>query len=364
MGRKSLHEDGMQKTLSLRVTEKVAAFLESTREALERTGERSTSTSEVARQMLDRVVDQTMPLGFVLDKEEMLRGIVRKQRDGLPLSKHEYAFLGSEAHAAYLKTSRDFVRADLLLNNLGAFEAYIKLRNALVPQTVKAAADRYFFGNLGSRAQQEKDLPAAVARARDLIVEQGRPYRTTAEFMSRNLTVLSDESDLPDQAVDVALRPYLKGLITLSLRAYSYENDRPIDGVDDRYEIMERLKIKTSLHHRGENYILHFVDGNEEISMYIEPTSRAWGLSCGYLRMADLISSLGLDRNVTSDHFRIEFNPMDRSHRLSVKQTDVGLSVNLTDGQMQELHQLFSTVMSEPEYRRVFALLELRYGAI
>lgn len=364
MGRKTLHEDGMQKTLSLRVTEKVATFLENMREALERTGERSASTSEVARQMLDRVVDQTLPLGFVLDKEEMLRSIVLKQRDELPLSKHEYAFLGSEAHAAYQKTSRDFVRADLLLNNLGAFGAYIDLRNTLTPHAVNADADRYFFGNLGSRAQQEKDLPAAVSRARDLIAEQGRPYRTTAEFMSRNLTVLSDESDLPDDAVDVALRPYLKGLLALSLRAFSYENDRPIDGVDDRYETLERLKIKTSLHHRSENYALHFLDGREEISLYIETTSRAWSLICGYLRMADLIGSLGLDRNVTSDYFRIEHSPMDRSHRLSDKESKVGLSAILTDVQMQELHQLFLGVLSEPEYQRVFTLLELRYGAI
>ncbi len=50
--------------------------------------------------------------------------------------------------------------------------------------------------------------------------------------------------------------------------------------------------------------------------MYIEQASRAWGLSCSYLRMVDLIGSLGLDRNVTSDYFRIEHNPMDRSHRL------------------------------------------------
>jgi hypothetical protein len=59
-------------------------------------------------------------------------------------------------------------------------------------------------------AYKEKDLTAAVSRARDLITEQGRPYRTTAEFMSRNLTVLSDESDLLDEAVDAALRPYQK----------------------------------------------------------------------------------------------------------------------------------------------------------
>ena len=364
MARKSLFEDGAHKNLSLRISEKVSAFLEASRESLERTGERSASTSEVARQMLDRVVDQTLPLGFVLDKEEMLRGIVRKQRDDFPLSKHEYAFLGSEAHAAYQKTSRDFVRSDLLLNNLDAFEAYIRLRNKLDPKSVNPNADRYFFGNLGSRAQQETDLLAAVTRARDLIAEQGRPYRTTAEFMSRNLTVLSDESNLPGDAVDTALRPYLKGLLTLALRAYSYENDRPIDGVDDRHEMMERLKIKASIHHRSENFILHFVDGSEDISMYIETNSRAWALSCDYLRMADLIGSIGLDRSVTSDYFRIQYDPMNHMHRLSAKQTNVGLSVNLTDAQMQELHQLFLGVLSEPEYQRVFALLELRYGAI
>ena len=363
MGRKPL-DDGMQKTLSLRVSERMVAFLENTRAALERSGERA-STSEVARQVLDSIVDRDTPLGFSMDLEESLRGILRALRDDLPLTQHDYALLAETAHSAYLRTRRDFVRADLLLNNLAAFESYIKLRNDRIPHKVNADADRYYFGNLGSKAQNETNLIEAIHRARELIKEQGRPYRSTAEFMARNLTILRDDLGLASQDVDKALRPHANGLLLLALKEFARENDRPVDGVDDRHEMQDRLKIQAALVHHNDGFTFAFLDGNENLSVLVTPASREWYLSCSYQRFADFLQVVAMDRRASAEYFELEYAPMnDGQFRLSVKESSVGVGIFLSAKQMSQLRELIAVVMTNPEYQRVFALFELRYGAV
>lgn len=364
MGRRPISEQGMQKTLSVRINEKVTAFLEHTRAALERDGEQA-STSEVARQMLDAVVEQKLPAGFVVDKEEMLREILRAQRDELPLTQHHYAFLADQAHAAYQRTSRDFIRADLLLSNLNAFDAFLKLRNTFFPDRSEQPSDRYFYANLGSKAQDAPNLPTAIEQGRLLIRELGRPYRSTAEFMSRNLdVVLRDELNIPGDALDAALRPYLKELLLLALKAFSYENDRPVDSIENRHEMLDRLKLRAALDHRNDVFSLSFLDGNEDLSVYLTPVSNAWHLTCRYQRFVDLVQLVELERGASSEYFKLSRSPASGNYQFSAKDSIVDISLNLSESQMIELRNLIAVVLGDPEYRRVFSLLDLRYGAI
>lgn len=363
MAKKPTVEEGMQKTLSVRVTEKVVAFLENTRQALERSGERA-STSDVARQVLDTVVARQLPLGFSMDVEESLRVILRALRDDLPLTQHDYALLAENAHAAYQRSRRDFVRADLLLNNLAAFEAYIRLRNEHGSAERDTGADRYYFGNLGSAAQRETDLFAAVQRARELIQELGRPYRSTAEFMTRNLTILRDDIGLSGQDIDQALRPYAKGLLLLALKAYSLENDSPVDGTENLHEMQKRLKIQASLHHRNEGFSFSFLDGSEDLSVLVSPVSKEWYLSCNYQRFLDFLELIELDRPAEAEYFVLETIELDGGARVSVKGAGVGVGLIMSSAQLQQLRSLSQMVKSNPEYARVFSLLDLRYGRI
>lgn len=364
MGRRPISEEGMQKTLSVRINEKVTAFLEHTRAALERDGERA-STSEVARQMLDAVVEQKLPAGFVVDKEEMLREILRAQRDELPLTQHHYAFLADQAHAAYQRTSRDFIRADLLLSNLNAFDAFLKLRNTFFPERAEQPSDRYFYANLGSKAQEAPNLPAAIEQGRLLIQELGRPYRSTAEFMSRNLDVaLRDELNIPGDALDATLRPYLKELLLLALKAFAYENDRPVDSIDNRHEMLDRLKLRAALDHRNDGFSLSFLDGNEDLSIYLSPANNAWHLTCRYQRFIDLVQLIGLDRGATSEYFKLSRLPSAGTYQLAAKDTLIDIALTLTESQMGDLRDLIARALSDAEYQRVFALMDLRYGSI
>jgi hypothetical protein len=362
MGRKAL-EDGMQKTLSVRVTEKVAAVLESARVALERSGERA-STSDVARQVLDSIVERNLPLGFSMDIEESLRGILRALRDDLPLSQHDYALLAEQAHQGYLRNRKDFVRADLLLNNLSAFEAYIRLRNDLQPSNVNPEKDRYYFGNLGSAAQQEKDIFKALGRAREVIAEQRRPYRSTAEFMSRNLTTLRDDIGLPSEAIDRALRPFVNGLLLLALQAYSSENGRPVSTIENRIDLINRMKINASPRYSNDAYTILFVDGNESLAVLITPTSQAWDLSLDYLRFIDFVEIIELERSAESQYFSFLHQHQPGNTRLSVKGANVGIGIYFSAQELATLREAIQSIMTNPEYRRVLALFELRYGSI
>lgn len=363
MARRPINDEGMQKTLSVRISEKVTAFLEQTRSKLERDGERS-STSEVARQMLDSVVEQQLPMGFVLDKEERLREILRAHRDDLPLAQDHYAFLAIQAHAAYQKTNRDFVRLDLLLSNLDAFEAIVCLRDR-TNAGYDLKDDRYFFGNLGSKAQSESTLIAAIQQARENIQSLGTPYRSTAEFISRNLEViLSKHMGLSNDAVDEALRPYLKNLLSLSLKAFSVENDRPVDGIDNRHEMLDRLKIRSSMNHRNDSFELSFIDGNEDLSAYLTPVTGAWFLTCRYQRFMDLSQLIEMNRSANSDFFKLTRVPVTGIYQLSARDAPFDIGLTLNERQMDDLRNLIFSVLNEPEYQRVFSLLDLRYGAI
>ena len=364
MGRRPINDEGMQKTLSVRINEKVTAFLEHTRAALERDGEKS-STSEVARQMLDAVVEQKLPAGFVVDKEEMLREILRAQRDDLPLTQHHYAFLADQAHTAYQRTRRDFIRADLLLNNLNAFEAFLKVRESFFPERQGQASDRYFYANLGTKAQEAANVLAAIEQGRLLIQELGKPYRSTAEFMSRNLEfALRDELNIPVEALDRALRPYLKGLLLLALKSFSYDNDRPVDSIENRHEMLDRLKLRASLDHRNDGFSLSFLDGNEDLSIYLTPTDNAWHLTCRYQRFVDLVQLIGMDRSATSEYFKWSRAPVTGVYQLAAKDSLIDIALNLNEHQMRDLRALIAIIFSDPEYQRVFALMDLRYGSI
>lgn len=364
MGRKALGADGMQKTLSVRIGEKVTAFLEHTRSTLERSGER-TSTSDVARQLLDTIVDQKLPAGFVVNKADMLVDILRAQHDRLPLTLHHYAFLAEQAHAAYQETSRDFIRADLLINNLNAFEAVIKLRSGSRSGHGDDPQDRYFYANLGSRAQEAKNLSDAIECGRELIRQLGIPFRSTGEFMSRNLVVaLRDGLEIPGDLLDQALRPYLPGLLLLAIKTFAYENDAPVDSIDNRHEMLDRLKIRAALIHRNEGFRLSFVDGNEDVSAYLVPTTEAWSLTCRYQRFIDLVQLVVLDRSAMSEYFKLTRSQETGAYTIAAKDSAVDIGLTLTETQMVQLRELLAGVMSNAEYQRVFSLLDLRYGSI
>ena len=365
MGRKQLPSDeGMQKTLSVRISEWLTQYLERSREALEKEGQKM-STSDVARQLLIDAAGRDMPIGFVVDKEEMLRGILRAQRDGLPLTQHHYAFLADQAHSTYQHTRRDFVRADLLKNNLDAFAAFINLRDKRHPKS-GGVEDRYYFGNLGTKAQEQTTLPAAIREAHALVDSLGIPFRTTGEFMSRNLHVaLRDEKGLADDDVDGALRPFLPGLLLLALRAFTYENGRPVDGIENRHEMSDRLKIRASLNHRNEYFSMAFADGNEDLSVLITPESSAWMLTCRYERFVDFVQLTRMDRGAESDYFRLQHVPhMGGVYFLSAKGAEVDISIRFTGEEMQGMRALCDMIFDQDEYARVFKLLELRYGSI
>ncbi|RLJ64767.1 hypothetical protein [Sulfurisoma sediminicola] len=365
MGRKQLApEEGMQKTLSLRISEWLTQYLERSREALEREGQKLT-TSDVARQLLINSAGRDMPIGFVVDKEEMLRGILRAQRDDLPLTQHHYAFLADQAHTTYQQTRRDFVRADLLKNNLNAFAAFITLCKQQGHDIPDDRA-RYYRSNLGTKAQEKTDLPDSINEGNSLVDSLGIPFRTTGEFMSRNLEVaLRDEKGLADDEVDRVLRPYLPGLLLLALRSFTYENDRPVDGVENHHEMIDRLKIRASLNHRNEHFSISFADGNGDLSVLITPASSSWMLTCRYERFVDFVELTRLDRGAESDYFRLEHVPhMGGVFFLSAKGAEVNISIRFTQDEMLGMRTLCNVISAEPEYARVFKLLELRYGSV
>jgi hypothetical protein len=365
MGRKQLTPDeGMQKTLSLRISEWLTQYLERSREALERDGQKLT-TSDVARQLLINSAGRDMPIGFVVDKEEMLRGILRAQRDDLPLTQHHYAFLADQAHTTYQQTRRDFVRADLLKNNLDAFTAFITLCKQQ-GHDIPEDRERYYRSNLGTKAREKTDLLDSIKDGHSLVDSLGIPFRTTGEFMSRNLEVaLRDEKGLADDDIDRVLRSYLPGLLLLALRSFTYENDRPVDGVENHHEMIDRLKIRASLNHRNEHFSISFVDGNGDLSVLIAPASSSWMLTCRYERFVDFVELIRLDRGAESDFFRLEHVPhMGGVFFLSAKGAEVNISIRFTQDEMLGMRTLCNVISAESEYSRVFKLLELRYGSV
>ncbi|MCA3039407.1 MAG: hypothetical protein ING37_02220, partial [Rhodocyclaceae bacterium] len=378
MGRKALPPDeGMQKTLSVRISEWLTKYLEQARDTLEKDGQK-TSTSDIARQLLVEAAERAVPHGFTVDKEEMLRGIMRAARDERPLTRNHYAFLADYAHRAYQFTRRDFVRADLLINLLRAFAAFMELRNSTYPELAGKDQDqvqerdqvhdrdRYYFGNLGTKAQQEKSISAAVQRAIELVNELVIPYRTTGEFMSRTLEVaLRDEPILADDAVDECLRPYLRGLLLLALTAFAYEHERAVDSVEELHELTDRLKIRAALNHSNEKFSLSFYDGSGVVTAVLTPKSAAWSIHCTYERLVDLVALLNLDRATDSDYFNLLHNAeLDGIYYLSAKGTFAPITVRFTPSEKKALQELIAGVMSQDEYARVFRLLESRFGAI
>ena len=365
MGRSRLADDeGMHKTLSLRISDWLAQRLEQSREALERDGLKLT-TSDVARQLLINSARRNMPIGFVVDKEEMLRAILRAQRDDLPLNQHHYAFLACEAHSAYQQSRRDFVRADLLKNNLDAFTAFIslcKLRGHQIPES----RARYYRSNLGTKAQERTDLLDSIKDGLGLVESLGTPSRTTGEFLTRNLEVaLRDERSLADDEVDRVLRPHLPGLLLLALRSFAYENRRCVDGVENRHEMIDRLTIRSALTHRNNHFSISFADGNGDLSALIAPASSAWTLTCRYKRFVDLLELVRLDRSAESDYFRLEQAPhLGGVFLLSAKGTPVDISVRFTGAEMLGLRSLVDVISVEPEVSRVLNLMEHRYGSV
>ena len=365
MGRSRLADDeGMHKTLSLRISDWLAQHLERSREALERDGLKLT-TSDVARQLLINSAGRDMPIGFVVDKEEMLRSILRAQRNDLPLTQHHYAFVAGEAHSAYQQSRRDFVRADLLKNNLDAFTAFIslcKLRGHEIPES----RARYYRSNLGAKAQERIDLLESIKDGRGLVDSLGTPSRTTGEFMTRNLEVaLRDEKGLADDDVDRVLRSHLPGLLLLAMRSFGYENGRCVDGVENRHELIDRLTIRSSLTHGNEHFSISFADGNGDLSALIAPASSAWSLTCRYERFVDLLELIRLDRTAESDYFRLEQAPhFGGVFLLSAKGTPVDISVRFTEAEILGLRSLVDVISAEPEVSRVLNFLERRYGSV
>ncbi|MFN7222098.1 MAG: hypothetical protein ACK5UX_15850 [Burkholderiales bacterium] len=366
MGRKALPADeGMQKTLSVRISEWLTRYLEQARDTLEADGQK-TSTSDVARQLLLEAAERAVPHGFTVDKEEMLRGIMRAARDDLPLTRNHYAFLADYAHRAYQSTQRDFVRSDLLINVLQAFSSFMQLRDRVYPSLIGQDRDRYYFGNLGSKGQQEKSISQAIQRAIELVNELVIPFRTTGEFMSRTLEVaLRDEPVFTDDDVDRCLRPFLNGLLLLALKAFSYEHDRAVEAIEEVHEFTDRLKIRASLNHSNEKFSMSFFDGGGSIAVLLGPTSSAWSIHCAYERFIDLIGLLKMDRAADSDYFKLLHNPeLGGIYYLSAKGTFAQITVRFTPADMQILRELISSVLSQDEYARVFRLLEARSGAI
>lgn len=354
----------MQKTLSVRISEKVTAFLEHTKATLERSGEKA-STSDVARKMLDAIVEQQLPAGFVVNKAETLQEILRAQRDDLPLSLHQYAFLADQAHTAYQKTKRDFVRADLLLNNLDAFEAVVKLRDRYNAQAGDVGRDHYFLTNLGARAQEAAGLVNGIECGRTLIKELGIPFRSTAEYMTRNLEViLRDGLNVPEDLLDESLRPHLRGLLLLALKAYLTENNAPLTHIDNRQDSFDRIRICAALTHRNEAFKLTFVDGIEELSVYLTPLNEAWSLSCSYQRFADLAQLIQLNRNASSEYFVLRRLIDTEKFHISANESEVDIGLTFTESEFIKLREIINMVTSNDEYKRVFSLLDLKYGSI
>jgi hypothetical protein len=368
MGRKPL-DDSMQKTLSVRVTEKVVAFLENTRLSLERTGEKA-STSEVARQVLDSMVERQLPLGFSMDLEESLRSVQRAIHDGLPLTQHDYALLAETAHSAYQRTAQDYVRADLLLNNLNAFAAYIQLRNERMPKSNFAAADRYYFGNLGANAQKEENLIAAVQRAKELVHELGQPYRTTGEFMARNLTILRDDIGLSNEAVDETLRPHAQDLLKVALHAYYLMNDKAIDSIEARVDIESQLRIRGTLAEENDAFKIFFLGGTNDLNAILTPQDSSWYLELdAYPKIVDFIQLVQLEKTAESQFFRLQtsapsFLSSEEFSRISFKHPHLGVGINLSAVQMTKMREMLELIVENSEYSRLTNILSLRYGNV
>jgi hypothetical protein len=273
------------KLFSFRAGEKLLEKLDQVKTSL------GLSPSDTAREAMEEGLDRLLQKktreqdrlelsNLERNRKEGLIYLLRKEKEGIELSRAEWSFLAQLANECYDAHyhSIQIIDRELLIANMLAFAEVIKLRNSQYPQLEKSDEDRYYFGNMGfswvDREERANDLITHVRLAIKGLPEI--PSIGTAVFTSRNFDVaLRDEPTLDIRRLNTLLRPYLKSLLLISLRGYWDKNKKAV--IDD--EEFSKLKWLQGDSRHGSLYdVAPIANDHFSLSINISDTAISIGI--------------------------------------------------------------------------------------
>ncbi|MGN6529535.1 MAG: hypothetical protein ACTHL8_24345 [Burkholderiaceae bacterium] len=358
MGRRALEAgEGQSRTLAMRLSDQLAESLQRFREYVGSYGGEPPSTSDAVRDLIERGLSES-PLGFVRDREEVLRDILKATSRREPLRRELLTFLTDCAHDAYMFTKRSTPDPDLLLNNLLAFKAVVQLRLASTRQK-SSDLDSYYLGNLSaSGAPLPQAIETAITRLRE-------GATGGAEFLTRNLHVaLRDEpTSLPQERLYQVLEPFLPGLVVTALKGFWYREKRAIELAQALHEHLQQLALPpTSLQWRSGPCTLSLIGSHEQMPALLDFGERNLSLSLDYVRLCDLEALVRHPGE--GDAFTLQRLSLAGAEHFFVQEREGGFRIGLTSTEMSDLRQIFERLNADPAVSRAREVLDRRFGRI
>jgi hypothetical protein len=212
--------------------------------------------------MFDVICPPAPPAG-ISDEEQLarmqcnIRGtlltLLRKENQDDVLSRAEWHFLANMSYDTYDSAYHqlEVIDRDLIVANMLAFAAAMRLRDEQYPRLANQDADQYYRGNMGfsriDRNAADLDLQAFVRAG-----VEGLPRFPSAGcgiFSSRNFDVcLRDEPELDQIRLNQSLKPFLRSILLVCLYGYWKENEEAIltdrDRLDGRKKTEGELSMK------------------------------------------------------------------------------------------------------------------------
>lgn len=165
--------------------------------------------------------------------------LLRKETENELFSRAEWQFIAEMNNQAYDRSYHhlEVVDKSIIISNILAFAAVIKLRDEQYPHLANQEGDRYYWGNIrfswADDAANAADLQAYIRAG--VAGFPNFPYSGSAAFSSRNLEVsLRDEPDLDLIRLNAVLKPFLRSLLLVCTYHYWKENEEPIITDNDR----------------------------------------------------------------------------------------------------------------------------------
>lgn len=257
------------------------------------------SSSDVAREALDygletllqrqqQEIDIREFTELEREPKKTLLSLLKKESTGLGLTRAEWKFLAFYVNKTYdyLSHTIEFIDRDLLIANLLAFAAVIKLRDSQYPSDDVKKDDAYYLGNMGFSYVNCKETGADIQTHVTAVVAglPEHPNTGLAVFATRNLdAALRDEPPLDIRQLNAALRPYLKSLLLVAIRGYWHRSEYvPVIKNDEGYRSYisvdnisnEHFSIGTSAHEGSISCAMEFERHNCVFTLnnYVEIT--------------------------------------------------------------------------------------------
>jgi hypothetical protein len=358
MGRRALETgEGHSRTLAMRLSDQLADGLQRFREYVGRYGGEEPSTSDAVRDLIERGLSES-PLGFVRDREEVLRDILKATARREPLRRELLTFLTDCAHDAYMLTKRSFPDASLLLNNLHAFRAVIELRRKL-SQGAVSDLDHYYLGNLSPN-------DGSLTNALELAITRVKEGATGgAEFLTRNLHVaMRDEAaSLPEERLFAAIEPFLPGLVTTALKGFWYREERAIELAQGLHEHLQQLALPPgSQNLKSGSLTLSLIGSHEQMPALLDFGERNLGLSLDYIRLCDL-EALAAHAG-EGDIFTLLHASIGGADHFFLQERSGHFRVGFSGSEMTDLRAIFERFNADPAIARARAVLDRRFGRI